>query len=79
MGTNLPDINKKDKSTVEKYIYINGLNNTEVALFKIIGGGHTEPSITKRYGSRYLKLVGNQNNDIEMANEVWDFLKNKSK
>jgi polyhydroxybutyrate depolymerase len=77
--TNFPDINKKDKSTAEKYIYRNGGNNTEVALYKIIGGGHIEPSIAERYGFLYLKLVGNQNADIEMANEVWDFLKNKSK
>lgn len=77
--TNLPNINATDNCTITKFLYQNGGNNTEVALFKVINGGHTEPSIAERYSSFFLLAVGKQNGDIEMANEIWSFLKNKSK
>jgi len=77
--TNLNNANTNDGSTVTKYLYGNGQNGTEVALYEIDNGGHTEPSIAERYSNIYLLLVGNQNGDIEMANEVWDFFKTKSK
>jgi polyhydroxybutyrate depolymerase len=76
--SNLPNINSNDNSTVSKYLYKNGGNNTEVVLYKIEEGGHTEPSITQRYSPLFLLAVGNQNGDIEMATEVWNFFKNKS-
>ena len=46
---------------------------------KLNNGGHTEPSISERYSSIWLSIVGNQNGDIEMANEVWDFFKTKTR
>lgn len=71
--------NTDDNSNVEKSIYANGTNNTEVILYKIIGGGHTEPSKVQRYAQIYLSIVGGQNGDMEMAEEVWQFFKDKSK
>ncbi len=76
---NIDDINMDDGCTAIRYIYQNGDNNTEVALYKIVKGGHTEPSIQERYSPIYLLLVGNQNGDFEMADEVWSFFKTKSK
>jgi len=73
------NINSNDNSTVEKATYINGLNNSQVVLYKIIGGGHTEPSKIEKYSRIYLNIVGEQNEDIEMAEEVWKFFKDKSK
>ena len=73
------DINSVDDCTVERKIFRNGTNNTEVALYQIIDGGHNEPSIEERYNNLYLLLVGNQNADIEMANEVWSFFIDKTK
>ena len=73
------DLDPEDNSTVEKYIYENGLNNSEVVLYKIVGGGHTEPSISEKYSQLYLNAVGNQNRDIEMAKEIWSFFEDKSK
>lgn len=77
--TDLLDTNIEDNSTVKKHLYINGTNNTEVAFYQIIGGGHTEPSISERYTNLFLETanLGNQNGDIEMATEVWEFFKNK--
>jgi len=75
----IPDNNITDNSTAIKYIYQNGTNNSEVVLYEIVEGGHTEPSIEERYSNIFLRLVGNQNGDFEMAEEIWDFFKNKTK
>lgn len=77
--TNFPDINTNDNSTISRYLYKNGGNGTEVVLYKGNNGGHTEPSMSERYSSIWLSIVGNQNGDIEMANEVWNFFKTKTR
>jgi len=76
---NLPDLDPEDNSNVEKFTYANGINGSEVVLYKVNGGGHTEPSLSVKYSQLYLDIVGEQNHDLEMAEEVWDFFKNKSK
>lgn len=76
---NLIDINIGDNSNVQKFTYNNGINATEVVLYKINGGGHTEPSLVEKYSETYLAIVGEQNEDIEMAEEVWRFFRDKSK
>lgn len=68
-----PDINRNDKSTVHTKQYLNTENNTEVILFEIRGGGHTEPSLSEHHGKLYTFIVGRQNKDIEMVEEVWKF------
>jgi len=75
--TNFTDADTSDKSTVKKHLYTNGVNNTEVAFYEIVGGGHTEPSIAERYSNAFKIIVKEQNGDIEMADEVWNFFKNK--
>ncbi len=77
--TNLPNVDRRDKSTVTKYLYKNGDNNTQVVLYKVTNGGHTEPSKTERYSRLFKVVVGNQNGDIEMVDEVWEFFKGKSR
>ena len=77
--TNLPNLNSNDGSTTTEYLYKNGGNGTEVVLYQVNNGGHTEPSLSERYSSLFLLLVGSQNGDIEMANEIWDFFKTKTK
>jgi polyhydroxybutyrate depolymerase len=77
--SNLPDVNTNDGSTVTKYLYRNGTNGTEVVLYKVNEGGHTEPSLVERYSNLFLLAVGKQNGDIEMAGEIWSFFKNKTK
>lgn len=77
--SNLPNLNTNDGSTITKYLYKNGGNGTEVALCKVNNGGHTEPSVSERYSPLFLLAVGKQNGDIEMADEVWNFFKAKTK
>ncbi len=74
-----PDNEKNDDCSVLRYYYKNGTNNTEVALYTIMNGGHAEPSMQERYGNIFLQIVGNQNADIEMAKEIWGFFEDKSK
>ena len=75
--TDFADTNTSDDATVKKQLYANGNNNTEVVLYEIIGGGHTEPSTEERYGNLFKVVVKAQNGDIEMADEVWNFFKTK--
>lgn len=75
----VPDINKEDNCHVEKYLYAKGTDDTEVILVKIVNGGHPAPSIKVRNSDTILNRIKNQNADIEMADEVWAFFKNKSR
>jgi polyhydroxybutyrate depolymerase len=72
-----PDTESHDESTVTRYIYKNVQQGTEVVLYKVKNGGHTEPSREEKYRWLYKRIVGNQNYDIEMAEEVWAFFQNK--
>lgn len=76
--TNLPNTNTGDNCQVVKYEYLNGNNNTCVVYYEVVGGGHSEPSIQERYGNLFIAIFGNQNGDIEMAQEVWSFFENKT-
>lgn len=72
-----PDLSSTDNSHVVRESYINGKQGTEVVLYKVIGGGHTEPSLEEKYGMVWRLIVGDQNHDIEMAREIWRFFKDK--
>ena len=56
----LPDINKNDNSTIRVTKYTHGINDNEVWLYAIIGGGHEWPG---SWG----------NMDVEMSEHTWDF------
>jgi polyhydroxybutyrate depolymerase len=75
----LEDKDPDDESTITKFVYENGTNDTEVVLYRVDGGGHTEPSLVEKFGAIYLAIVGVQNHDLEMAEEVWEFFRDKSK
>jgi polyhydroxybutyrate depolymerase len=54
-------------SSVEKQEYLACDNQSEVALLKIINGGHTWPSASTSFGT------GNVNFDINASREIWSF------
>jgi polyhydroxybutyrate depolymerase len=71
---NLTDINSTDGSTVEHYVYSNGVNGSSVEHFKVIDGGHTWPgSIVNLPGS------GSTNQDFNASIEIWRFFSQFSK
>ena len=69
----------EDNCTIESYLYTNSATSTQTILYKTINGGHTEPSRVERYSNFFLTIVGNQNADVEMAEEIWKFFEEKSK
>lgn len=75
---NFPDLDGTDGGIVNKYTYANGLQGTEVILYKVNGGGHSAPSIKEHYSALFEKYFNKQNHDIEMTTEVWKFFKNKT-
>ncbi len=75
----LTDSDPDEGSTVETARYSNGTNGTEVMRYKVIEGGHTEPSIQERYSNLVKSVLKEQNGDIEMAEEVWAFFATQSK
>jgi len=64
-------------STVLSYHYQHGMNDTEVILYKVVNGGHIEPSRRERYSFLWTSFAGTQNGDIESADEIWKFFKEK--
>lgn len=69
-----PDTDPDDGSTAEKYAYG---GDAPVVFIKVIGGGHTEPSLRRHYGPLFRAIVKRQNKDFEMAEEVWSFFKDQ--
>jgi polyhydroxybutyrate depolymerase len=72
-----PDVSKNDRSSVVRYRYANENGGPEVVLYEIRGGGHTEPSRSEHYRRLNKLIVGKQNYDIEMAEEIWGFFQNQ--
>lgn len=68
---------QKSSSKVIAYRYAQGVNGTEVILYKVEGGGHIEPSRRERYSFLWTSFAGSQNGDIESAEEIWTFFKGK--
>lgn len=72
----IPDKVKNDGSTVIVESYRNPLNNVEVVLYKIEGGGHTWPG-----GFQYLpeRIIGKTNRDIKASDVIWNFFQKHKK
>ncbi len=68
---------QKSSSKVISYRYAQGVNDTEVMLYRVEGGGHIEPSRRERYSFLWTAFAGSQNGDIESAEEIWAFFKGK--
>ena len=69
-STVLPDNDSTDHTWVQRDIYPQGRNNTEVLLYTIYNGGHTWPD-----GYQYLPkaLVGRTTHDMNANNVIWEF------
>lgn len=74
---NYDNLDLLDLSTVTSLRYSGGTNQTEVILYRVEGGGHLEPRLLEQYPPAINLTIGPQNHDIEMAQVVWDFLKDK--
>jgi len=68
----LPNISKRDQSTITKTIYSDCAEGGALELYSVVGGGHTWPG-----GKQYLpkRLVGYTNRDINACNVIWNFFR----
>jgi len=69
----VPDRDRGDASTVDVISFEGGRNGSRVALVRVNGGGHVEPSRVERYPLLWELVVGRQNHDLEMAPLARDF------
>lgn len=77
--TEVEDISKSDNSTILIRSREESPSGNAVIAYEVVGGGHTEPSQTAGM-NKLLKIAqGNQNNDIEMADTIWEFFKTRSR
>jgi polyhydroxybutyrate depolymerase len=72
------DIDTNDGGVVQKFSYKNGVQGTEVVLYKVNGGGHSAPSIREQYSAVFEQYFNKQNHDIEATVEIWNFFKDKT-
>lgn len=66
----LPDKSTDDDSKVELSLWENGDRGTAVALYKVVGGGHTLPGLPHRLPEKW---VGKTNMDIHGFEVIWEF------
>jgi len=70
-----PDKDPGDGTRVEKTHYGNGIDGSEVVLYKVEGGGHTWPG-----GFQYLPvwMIGKTSRDIDANEIIWAFFRKHS-
>lgn len=65
----VPD--QEDPTSITKYVYADGIDDTKVIFYKVEGGGHTWPG-----GPQYLPIpfIGLSSQQISLSEEVWQDL-----
>jgi polyhydroxybutyrate depolymerase len=68
--THLSTDDYNDRTSVEKEIYAGGKDDSEVDLYKILGGGHTWPG-----GQQYLpeSIIGKTSRQFSASEVIWHF------
>ncbi len=73
-----PDLDTQGASTVSSDTYSACDEGGEVKLFTVTGGGHVMPSIAEQISALWESVDGQQNHDIEDAEEMWRFSENRT-
>lgn len=73
----LPHRDSADPTRAERTVWGADPAKLQVELLRIEGGGHIEPSLSQRPRRLYTSIVGEQNGDLEMAEEAFAFFKGK--
>jgi polyhydroxybutyrate depolymerase len=73
----LPRRHAKDRTRITRWLWGSKPQQLQVSLMRIDGGGHAEPSPTRRYPRWINGLTGAQNADFETAEAGWAFFKDK--
>lgn len=79
----LPELDPDDGTRVTRTLYGKCKSGTEVALYKIVGGGHTWPGSKDTRGliGKILidSMVGRKSRDIDACEVIWQFFEDQSK
>lgn len=75
--TELPRLHPWDKTRTTLTRWGDAPDRMQVGLVRIDGGGHAEPSLSRRYPGLISKLMGAQGADVEIAEMAWDFFAGK--
>ncbi|MCV2352670.1 alpha/beta fold hydrolase [Paucibacter sp. B2R-40] len=73
----LPHRDTKDRTRTTRWLWGDMPQRVQVSLIRIDGGGHAEPSPTRRYPRWINWLTGAQSADFETAELAWEFFKDK--
>jgi polyhydroxybutyrate depolymerase len=73
----LPASDARRRTSVTRFMWGRAPDGLQVALYRIDGAGHAEPSRLKRYPRFINWLTGLQNADLEVAEAAWDFFREK--
>ncbi|GAB2870112.1 PHB depolymerase family esterase [Pseudoduganella ginsengisoli] len=72
-----PHLKADDKTSATRYVWGTDPSAVQVAFVRVDGGGHVHASKTEELPWVLRKLLGNMNHDVDMADEMWNFFKDK--
>ena len=75
--TAIPPTDPRERTRAFRFVWGERADGMQVALLRIDGAGHAEPSRLKRYPGLFAAFPGRQNGDVEMAEVAWAFLRDK--
>ena len=75
--TAIPPTDPRGRTRATRFVWGERADGMQVALVRIDGAGHAEPSRLKRYPGLFAAFPGRQNGDLEMAEVAWDFMRDK--
>ena len=75
----VPDLDKSDNSRIVKRTREESPGGNAVIAFEVQGAGHTEPSRSAKMTRLLQAVQGKQNNDVEMADVLWEFFKTRTR
>ncbi len=70
----LPDIAPNDESVVVEEVFQNVNGTLAVRYLRMVGAGHSMPSTSRKLRPAIEAFLGPQNNDIEGAEQAWQFM-----
>lgn len=72
-----PHLQADDPTSAIRYVWGADPAQVQVAFVRIDGGGHVHASKTEQLPWMLSKLLGDMNRDVDMAEEMWNFFKDK--
>jgi polyhydroxybutyrate depolymerase len=75
----LPDLDRGEGSKITVWRWTHCTSGAPVVLYRIEGGGHRVPSLDRRRTRLVDRVLGRENHDIDAAEAIWTFFKDKQR